>query len=133
MKKILGFTLIELLIVLIILAIMSIFAYSSYQGVIIKMRRAEAQNELTKAQIVQSSYRITNPAYISDVDLIGFPSAHEFYTFSIVSASSNQYLIKAAANINSSQMDDEAMCQILFIDQNNNKTSDGSLDNAECW
>ena len=59
MNKQQGFTLIELLISLFILGILAAIAYPSYQGFVIKTRRVDAQSELIKAQIEQSSYRIT--------------------------------------------------------------------------
>jgi len=128
-----GFTLIELLVVLVILSIISTFAYSSYQNVIIKIRRFDAQTELTKVQMLQSSYHIIHPSYISDIELIHFPIENDFYSFSLVSASTHRYLIKAVAKTNNTQNNDENLCKTLFIDQDNIKTSDGYTDNASCW
>lgn len=133
MRKKQGFTLIELLIVLAILAIMAGIAYPAYQDFVIKTRRADAQGELIKAQIEQSSYRIIHPTYISDASTAGLPSNNQYYTFSIESASANAYLLKAVAKATSSQNNDESACKTLYIDQNNNKTSNGSTVNASCW
>ncbi|TEW56754.1 prepilin-type N-terminal cleavage/methylation domain-containing protein [Psychromonas sp. RZ22] len=133
MIKIQGFTLIELLIVLAILAIISGIAYPSYQTLIIETRRADAQNVLIKAQIEQSSYRIMHASYINNISVAGLPSDHQYYSFSIESASASTYLMKATVKTNSSQNADENACKTLFIDQNSVKTSDGITDNAHCW
>ena len=133
MKQVIGFTLIELLVVIFIIAVLSAIAYPSYQHLVVKVRRAEAQTELTKAQITQSSYHILNPTYLLDTESVGLPLNHDFYDFSVVSLSNHTYLMKAEAKANTSQSNDEVSCQTLFIDQDNNKTSDGILDNSECW
>lgn len=133
MKQSLGFTLIELLVAIFIIAVLSVIAYPSYQHFLIKVRRAEAQTELTKAQIVQSSYHIINPTYLPDTKLTGLPLDHEFYDFSVVSASNNTYLMKAVVKVNTNQSNDEVICQTLFINQDSKKTSDGFIDNISCW
>jgi len=133
MKKSQGFTLIELLIVLGILGIIAGIAYPSYQQFVIKTHRADAQSELVKAQIEQSSYRIINPAYLSNASSAGLPTSHQYYTFTVDSSSANAYQLKAEAKTSTIQNNDESSCKVLYIDQNNNKTSDGSTDNASCW
>jgi len=133
-KKEPGFTLIELLIVIAILAIISGIAYPSYQDHIIKTRRTDAQAELIKAQIKQSSHRIINPSYISSPVSAGLPTDHQHYSFTIEHASANAYIMKAVAKESSStQSNDKSECKVLYIDQDNNKTSDGSLSNITCW
>lgn len=132
-KKSNAFTLIELLVVLAILSIVAGIAYPSYQAFIIKTHRANAQSELIKAQIEQSSYRIIHPTYLSNANSAGLPTQHEHYTFSIEYASAHEYLLKAKVKTSSLQMNDERHCQTLYINQNNTKTSDGTIDNASCW
>ncbi|RBW47852.1 pilus assembly protein [Psychromonas sp. B3M02] len=128
-----GFTLIELLIAIAILGIIVSIAYPSYQDFVLKTRRTEAQSELIKAQVEQSSYRITEPNYSSDINIIGLPTAHEHYTFSIVSASTHTYLLKAQVKESSVQKHDEVICQSLYINQSGLKTSDGEKQNTACW
>jgi len=128
-----GFTLIELLICLVIVAILAGIAYPSSQHFVITSRRADAQSELIKAQLEQSSYRILHPVYISTATSVGLPSNNQHYTFSIVSAAAHSYLMKAVANVNSSQKNDNTACKTLFVDQNSVKTSNGNEDNAFCW
>lgn len=128
-----GFTLIELLICMVILAILISISYPSYQSFIIKSRRTDAQSELIKAQMEQSSYRILQPSYAIDISLAKLPTAHEHYVFSIVSASTHTYSMKAQAKESSPQNNDDEACKTLFIDQNSTKTKDGSEDNSFCW
>jgi len=133
MKQAFAFSLVELLVVVFILAVLSTIAYPSYQQFVVKTRRAEAQSELTKAQVTQSSYHILNPSYLLDAESLGLPLNHDFYRFSVVSVSTHTYLMKAEAKSATSQSNDEISCQTLYIDQDNNKTRDGVLDNSECW
>lgn len=128
-----GFTLMELLITLAILGIIAGIAYPSYQGIMIKTRRADAQSELLKAQIEQSSYRIIHPTFISNAISAGLPANSAYYTFSIESASGTTYSLKATAKMTGGQQHDHSICTTLYIDQNNTKTSDGSTDNSDCW
>lgn len=130
----LGFTLIELLIVIAILAIIAGIAYPSYQDFVIQAKRNDAQGELIKAQIEQSSHRIINPSYITNINSAGLPSNDPNYTFSIESAGSSTYLMKAIVKSTSNtQVNDTDICQTLYIDQDSNKTSNGNTDNSSCW
>ena len=132
MKKLLGFTLIELLVVVAIIAILASIAYPSYQSYIIQTRREDAITELRKAQLKQASLHILNPYSAVAAD-IGLPISHDYYTFSIISAGTAAYLMKAVVKSGSTQVKDKTLCQTLFVDQNNNHTSDGSSDNEQCW
>lgn len=132
MKKTQGFTLIELLIVIAIIAILGALAYPSYQSYMIQTRRGDATTELLKAQLEQTSLHILNS--YSDVEAsVGLPTNHDYYTFSVVSAGITTYLMKAVAKIGTTQIKDETACQVLFIDQSSNHTSDGSTNNDQCW
>jgi len=133
MDRKLGFTLIELLVVVAILATLSTIAYPSYQHVVLSTRRADAQHELTKAQLVQSNHFITHPSYIALANEVGLPNEHDYYVFSVISASAEGYLMRAVVKLNSSQDNDKEECKSLYIDQNNNKTQDGYIDNTHCW
>jgi len=132
MESKLGFTLIELLVVIAIVAILSTLAYPSYQSHLIYSRRADAQAELLKAQLKQTNLYILGN-YANTAASIGLPTDHHYYTFSVVSAGSKTYLMKAVAKRGTTQYNDEVTCQTLFIDQNSKHTSNGSTDNDQCW
>ena len=132
MKRANGITLMELLIVVAIIGILASFIYPSYQSYMIKVRRSDAQTELITAQLKQSSLHILHP-YSNVAASVGLPTADDYYTFSIVSAGVSSYLMKAVAKSGTTQVKDKAVCQALFIDQNNNHTHDGSISNEQCW
>lgn len=132
MKNRQGFTLIELLIVIAIIALLAALAYPSYQSYLIQSRRGDAKTELLKAQLQQSSLHILN-AYSRVEASIGLPTNHEYYTFSVVSAGVNTYLMKAVAKNGTTQAKDKMACRTLLIDQSSRHTSDGNINNDQCW
>jgi len=115
-----------------IIGILASVAYPSYQSHLAQTRRAEAQNELIKAQLKQSSWHILKPIYATDKGDVGLVDS-DHYTFSIVSAGKSTFTMKAVAKSTSPQNDDESACKTLFIDQDSNHTSDGSTSNDQCW
>lgn len=133
MKNRQGFTLIELLIVIAIIGILAGIAYPSYQSHMIKARRSDAQAELIKAQLKQTSLHILSPSYSNVAASIGLPTNHSYYTFSVVSAGATTYSMKAVAKSGTTQADDQVACKTLFIDQNSSHSSDGSTNNDQCW
>lgn len=132
MKNNNAFTLIELLIVMAIVAILASIAYPSYQSYLIKMRRSDAQGELLKAQLQQSSLHILQPSYSFDKTALGLLD-NQYYAFTVVSASNTTYLMKASAIVGASQINDVLACRSLYIDQNNTHTSNGTTSNDQCW
>jgi type IV pilus assembly protein PilE len=132
MKNMLGFTLIELLVVVAIIAVLAGVAYPSYQAYIIQTRRSDAQAELMKAQLKQSSLHILN-AYSAVAASVGLPTDDDYYTFAVVSAGANSYSMKVVAKSGTSQAQDDIACRTLFVDQGSNHTSDGSSNNEQCW
>ena len=132
MKKTIGFTLIELLITIAIVGILAAVAYPSFTSHLIKTHRSEAQTELIKAQLKQSGLHILNPTYSTSKTAIGLVDS-EYYTFSVVSAAKSTFTLKAVAVSGSGQENDETACKTLFIDQDSNHTSDGTVNNDSCW
>ncbi|MEH6452972.1 MAG: type IV pilin protein [Psychromonas sp.] len=133
MEKAKGFTLIELLIVIAIVGIISAIAYPSFRAYMIKAHRADAQTELIKAQLAQTSHHILNPTFTSSVTDIGLPISHDYYDFSVVSSGKTTYLMKAVAKVGTIQVEDDEQCRVLFINQNSFHSKDGTIGNEECW
>ncbi len=119
------FTLIELLVVIAIIGILGSIAYPSFQSHMLEARRGDAKAELIKAQMKQTSLHILNPSYSDDESELGLVDS-EYYTFSVISASSTTYSMKAVAKTGSMQANDSG-CTTLTIDQNSNHTND------DCW
>ena len=132
MEKSEGVTLIELLFVIAIIGILSTLSYPSYLSYMVQTRRNDAKVMLIKAQLMQSHLHILYP-YSDVAEEISLPEESLYYNFSIVSADNNHYLIKAVAKQNMSQVNDALACQTLCIDQDNAHTTDGELNNDECW
>jgi len=123
MKIVMGFTLIELLIVIAIIGILGSIAYPSYQSYLLKARRGEAEAELIKAQLKQTSLHIINPNYSDDESLLGLID-NDYYIFTVISATATTYSIKATAKGAQTQ---DTNCLTLTINQNNDKSPES------CW
>ena len=129
-----GFTLIELLIVVAIIGILASIAYPSYKSYLLKANRGDAKAELTKAQLMQSSLHILSPAYSTSAADVGLPANHDYYTFTIVSAGTTSYLMKAVAKAGTIQADDDLQCTTLVINQDSQHyRNDLSTTNDQCW
>jgi type IV pilus assembly protein PilE len=126
MKIVVGFTLIELLIVIAIIGILGSIAYPSFQSHMIKARRGDAQTELVKAQLKQTSLHILNPSYTSNLASVGLPTSTDYYDFRIYSVSAITYSLEAKAISTASQNNDTG-CTTLTTDQDSNH------DNPDCW
>lgn len=123
MKKVVGFTLIELLIVIVIIGILASIAYPSYQSYMFKARREEAKTELIKAQLKQTALHILNPTYSDDESTIGLVNS-DYYTFTVISAGTTTYSMKAVAI---GRQTADSGCTILTINHDSNQTP------HDCW
>ncbi|MCP4322983.1 MAG: prepilin-type N-terminal cleavage/methylation domain-containing protein [Psychromonas sp.] len=123
MKSTTGVTLIELLVVIAIIGILASIAYPSFQSYMLKARRGDAKVELVKAQLKQTSLHILNPSYSGNESELGLLDS-DYYTFTVISANTSTYSMKAEAK--GSQTSD-SNCLTLTIDQDNNHTND------DCW
>ncbi len=127
-----GFTLMELLIVIAIVGIIASIAYPSYQGSVMKSRRADATSALLKLQMDQEKHRANNPTYAASVtaaDGLNWLSAtteNGYYTIAIMANNAIGFTATATAVIGKSQENDTG-CTTITVDQ------DGAAGVLECW
>jgi len=93
-----GFTLVELMCVVTMAGVLSSIAYPTYQGVVHKTRRSEAQVATLQAQMAQDRFRADHASYGS-LDEIGLPPTTPggHYTLTIAAHSATGYEVRAAA------------------------------------
>ncbi|MGY6039530.1 type IV pilin protein [Aeromonas sp. AE23HZ002T15] len=120
-----GITLLELMIVVAVVAILAAIAYPSFTDGLQKSRRAEAIKGLLTMQLKQEEYRITNSEYSKNKADLGNPPS-DYYSFDVVSASTNTVTYKLIAQAKGAQSGDTG-CANMYIDKADQKTP------AECW
>lgn len=129
-----GFTLIELALVLAVVAILTSLALPSYQGVVRKTRRTEAQAALLELALRQERWRSDHPAYAQTPTDIGLTNPHvrlgRYYRFEVIDATPISFTVQAVALTGAGQELDRkggVVCTPLRIDQS------GQRSPADCW
>lgn len=129
-----GFTLIELSIALAVVALLTSLALPSYQGVVRKSRRMEAQAALLELAMRQERWRTDHPSYAPASSDIGTAVVDRrlarYYRFEVVDGTSTSFAIQAAAVSGQGQEHDRqgaVPCSPLQIDQS------GLRSPAACW
>lgn len=120
-----GITLIELMVVVAIVAIIAAIAYPSFQNGLQHSRRADAFKTLLTMQLKQEEYRITSSAYSTNLADLGNPSSN-YYSFSVVAASTGAATYKLQAQASGAQSNDTG-CTLLTI------TKADVKEPADCW
>lgn len=131
-----GFTLIELMIVVAVIAIIAAVAIPAYSDYVTRSKRADGKTALLSMQLAQEKYRANNPQYASTAVLLDFAttSPDNYYSLSVVSASSGGYLLEADPI---EAVHNDPVCGNLRIDHNANKTATGTVADSDelatCW
>jgi type IV pilus assembly protein PilE len=145
-----GFTLIELLITIAIIGILASIAYPSYQGSVLKTRRAEGKSALMQLMIAQERYYSQHNTYKT---FTADPSETGFKWFSGNTAQSSFYQLSAQACLNAAIEDcvlisatpggefvnrgfKDTVCATLTLDNRGQKgAADKKVPEAppECW
>lgn len=129
-----GFTLVELACVLAVVAILTSLAMPSYQGVVRKTRRTEAQAALMELALRQERWRADHPAYASASQAFGdtAPGARlaRYYRFEMIDVTPTSFTVQAAAVSGAGQEHDRqggVACTPLRIDQSGRRFP------VDCW
>jgi len=128
-----GFTLIELMITVAIVAILARVAYASYQGSVVKTRRAKAKACLVEQAQFMERYYTTNFTYVSG-DPTGLQCATEmasFYSFTTASLSVTGFTVEATPI--GAQLSADTKCGKMTLNQAGAKTKSGTGTVSECW
>ena len=154
-KTLCGYTLLELMITLAVIALLASIAYPAYQDYVMRARRGDAKTALMSLQQAQEKFRASCIEYADTIvgdDYDGVndstcdtatpnyvvehnrQSPDENYDLSISGANGTSYTLTATVRAGGAQVND-SNCKTLSIDQDGNKTSTDSADNASsgCW
>ncbi len=148
-KNISGVTMLELMIVVAIIGLLSAIAVPSYRQYSVRAHRVDAQSQLMKVAASQEKFYLANNQYCEDADLdsdlpdglgIARYSDLAYYQLKIEDAMADPAMgFVASAVAVGSQLDDDADCKFLTIDQKGVKyggpgpISDSSTNNPRCW
>lgn len=136
-----GFTLIEMLFAVAIAGVIASIAYPSFQHVIHKARRTDAQVALMQLEMAQERYRSDHSSYASLGDL-GMADKSPMGHYKIAVASSSATGFRAQAVASGLQASDAACRHLqLVVDGMNvmrlsgadDSFSNDSVANKQCW
>lgn len=112
-----GFTLIEMLLSLGIVAVLATLAAPTLAEALQRSRRIEAVSALGALQQAQERHRGTEPAYTTDIALLGWPEARSSsgaYTLEVEQANDTGYRLVARARSPGPQAGDVS-CATLIV------------------
>lgn len=133
-RRAIGFTLIELTLVLAVMAILTSLAVPSYQSVVRKSRRTEAQAALLDLALRQERWRSDHPSYAPASSEIGAAAWEarlaRYYRLEMVGTTATSFTVQAAAVSGAGQDHDHqgaVPCAVLQVDQS------GTRSPSACW
>lgn len=133
-----GFTLIELLIAVAIVAILAAVAVPSYMDSLRKSRRSDATTSLSRIQLAQETFRLSNTTYAASPATLGLStsSSDGYYTLAISGNSATGYIATATAVAGKSQASDTGCTTITLRVSGNSvqgATAGTDISQDPCW
>lgn len=142
-----GFTLVELMVVVAIVGILATIAYPNYTQYVAKTKRSTAKTSLSAVSARLEQYFLDNKTYTTNMTLIGFPADPMYinsggdwvaaaantntYQIDITAADARTYSISAIPQ--NVQVDADADCGTLTLNQAGTKGATGADGVAGCW
>lgn len=132
-----GFTLIEIMITVLIVGVLAAIALTSYQRNVVETRRKAATACLIEAAQALERFYTTNLTYVGspnpDVVLACAQDLDAFYDFESVSAELDErtFLLRALAK--GVQLDRDAGCTELALDQTGQRFVGATPGGGACW
>ncbi len=139
-----GMNLIELLVVVAIVGIISAFAYPSYMQHVVDTKRTAGKNILMQVADRQQQFFMDNKTYAADLTNLGFGAnplvvgddgrqvaagSESVYSVSLAGVTATTFTATAAPL--NGQLDRDADCGSLGLDQSGNRTKTGTA--TDCW
>jgi type IV pilus assembly protein PilE len=131
-----GFTLIELMIVVAIVAVLAAVALPAYFDSVRKSRRADAISQLSAIAQRQENWRGNNPAYTTDLTVLGVNASTTYYTYAITAASASSGVAYTATATRAGSQVSDTRCGNLSLAASAGQFTygaTGSLGSSRCW
>lgn len=128
-KKLKSLTLTELLVVMVIIGILTFLALPRLMPLVTKARSKEAETNLKFIQSLQTSYKLENAKYCSDLDELGFEieasviadpeNGTTYYEYKITNSSTDAFTATARALVD---FDDDGTFNLWEINEKGKAT-----------
>jgi type IV pilus assembly protein PilE len=140
-----GFTAIEILTALVVIAVLAAIAIPMWRTHLLRVRRADARDALTRLQAAQDRYFGRHARYASAAQLtasapdglaLSATSAHELYTITLDTTSDGLGFLATARAIPRAGQDGDERCAVFTIDhvgQMSATDASGKDRSADCW
>ena len=132
-----GFTLIEVMVTVAIVGILAAIAYPSYMAYVVRSNRAAAKSFLLEVTNRQQRYLLDARSFAADMTALQMSAPADVaknYTITTApKAGTTPPGFTATATPTGSQLNRDAACGTLTIDEAGTKTASGADGATKCW
>lgn len=132
-----GFTLIEVMVTVAIVGILAAIAYPSYMAYVVRSNRAAAKSFLLEVTNRQQRYLLDARSFAADMTALQMSAPADVsrnYTITTApKAGTKPPGFTATATPTGSQLNRDAACGTLTIDEAGTKTASGADGATKCW